>query len=178
MANPIRYFPCPACNQPLAMKSSRMITSSVREQYSQCDNPHCGGGFVMRTEIVNQLNPTGDMFAGKTDHIPNFSDENKKALDIALSFVATRWQNRNSTESLFVECVDYLKDILQISNERAVLVVRLAFADQERIGYEQWSVDTEHYSSAVIVNEGMTTQHVVSVKDLAEFIQQQKQQLL
>lgn len=170
MSNPIRYFPCPACGSALSMNSSRMITSTVREQYAHCDNKHCGGGFVIRSEIVNQLSPPSDLFLPKTQNLPKFSDTRKIARDLVIEFLGRRWQSNKSETQQHIECRAYLQEHLQISNDQADLMIALAFADYNSGGLESWGVDTTTDRTAVVINEGMSKQHVLSLRELVELI--------
>ncbi len=181
MANPIRYFPCPACGSALSMNSSRMITATVREQYAQCANKHCGAGFLIRSEIASQLSPPADLFAPKTNTLPAFSDTDKIAFDLAIEFLGRSWQSQKSKDERHIECRNYLQEHLKISNERADLFISLAFADWDSAGLERWGVDRTINTNrtAVVVNEGMSKQHVVSLRELTELIQaKQKHTLL
>lgn len=172
MANPIRYYPCPACGSALSMNSSRMITGTMREQYAQCDNAQCGGGFVIRSEIVTQLSPTSDLFAAKVQNLPKFDDLNKIAWDLAIEFLGRQWQSNLTTDERMIECRKYLQENLQITNDRADLIVRLALADWDAAGLELWGVDTTSTKdrTAVVVYEGMTQKHVLSLRELVELI--------
>lgn len=172
MSNPIRYFPCPACGSALSMNSSRMMTTTVREQYAHCDNKHCGGGFVIRSEIVNQLSPPSDLFLPKTQNLPKFSDTHKIAWDLAIEFLGRQWQSNKPEKQRHIDCRAYLQENLQISNDRADLIVKLALADWEAAGLETWGVDTAATTdrTAVVINEGMSKQHVLSLRELVELI--------
>ncbi len=178
MANPIRYFPCPACGSALSMNSSRMITATVREQYAQCANEHCGAGFLIRSEVANQLSPPADLFAKKTSTVPTFADTDKQALDLAIEFLGRSWKSQKSTNDRHIECRNYLQEHLPISTDRADLFVSLALADWDSVGLERWGIDEMIKSgrTAVVVNEDMTKQHVISLRELTELIQEKQKQ--
>lgn len=175
MTNAIRYFPCPACGSALSMNSSRMITGTIREQYAHCDNKHCGGGFVIRSEIVTQLSPTADLFAAKVQNIPKFDDLNKIARDLAIEFLGRGWQSNLTADERIIECRKYLQENLQITNDRADLIVRLALADRDAAGLETWGIDTGNIGnhSAIVVTEGLKN-HVIGLRELTELIQSKK----
>ncbi len=172
MSNSIRYFPCPACGSALSMNNSRMIVSTIREQYAQCTNEHCGGGFVIRAEVVNQLSPPSDLFKPKTQNIPFFTDTQKRAFDLAIEYLGRQWQSQKNRTQRIIACREYLQENLQISNERADVIVRLALADWDAAGLERWGVDKDSSinKTAIVVNEGMTKQHVISLRELVDFI--------
>ncbi len=176
--NAIKYFPCPACGSPLSMTSSRMITSTMREQYARCNNEHCGGGFTISSSVTAQLSPPSDLFADKVSPIPLMDDVKKKSLEMAIEFLGRQYQSQLSDDDKIAKCRDYLLDNLQISTDRATVVARVALADWHCAGFEKYSIDKEQTKSAVIINEGMTTQHVISLPELVKIIADKRQQQL
>jgi len=51
-------LPCPHCEAASEIRTSRMITSTMRESMYACTNLECGHTFVATLEIVRTLSPS------------------------------------------------------------------------------------------------------------------------
>lgn len=51
-------FACPHCRAQAEVRSSRMLTLTMRESMYACTNAECGHTFVAMTEIVRTLSPS------------------------------------------------------------------------------------------------------------------------
>ncbi len=180
MAKPIRHYPCPACGSPLNMDSSRMITALSRQQYAKCSNAMCGGAFLIRSEIISQTSPTGDLFAQKTKLIPQLGDDkNNLAMDLAIEFLGRKWKSQLTDDEKIIECREYLQDNLQISINTADVIIRRALAVWNAAGYEKWGIDTDSpLRTSIVLNEGIKNQHIISLDELVRLVQARENQKL
>ena len=56
-ANLVR-MKCPHCEQPAVTRTSKTLTSLLREIYYQCTNMFCGASFMANLEIVRAIIPS------------------------------------------------------------------------------------------------------------------------
>ena len=49
---------CPHCGSPTRSRSTRLVTSTLREIYLQCTNLHCGASFGAQFAITHQIAPS------------------------------------------------------------------------------------------------------------------------
>ncbi len=171
MANPIRYFPCPACGSALRMNSSRMVSNNLREQYAMCDNAHCGAGFIIRSEIVNVTSPTSDLFADNIKDIRPLENSDKQGLELAIEFLSRQWQNPNSQQ---LDCVNWLKKHLSISHETATVLTQIAAAELQDDNRLSIVKDASIGTNSVVVNDDKGKAHVITVQDLQTVIAQKQ----
>ncbi len=173
MANPIRYFPCPACGSPLRMNGSRMVSDSLREQYAKCDNAYCGAGFIIRSEIVFVTSPTSDLFVDNIKDIRPFEDSEKQGLELAIEFLSRQWQNPNTQQ---IDCVEWLKKHLTISHETATTLTQIAVAELQD-SFLSIEKDASIGTNSIVIKDDNGKAHVITLQDLQAVIAQ-KQTLL
>ena len=170
MCKYLRYFPCPACGAPLSIRASHQTHSALREQNSNCTNPHCGASYVLRTEVAKQLSPPSALFANKAKSIPICEDFGDQLYDIAREYVARPWQGILSRDDKINACREYLQGIVEIDNHRAELLAAHVIAERESADVAtNWSLALDESTSAcVILNHG-AQQYAISLKELAGF---------
>lgn len=52
-------FACPHCKGPTSIKTSRLVSATLREVNYQCRDVECSYSFVVQAEAVRSLSPSG-----------------------------------------------------------------------------------------------------------------------
>ena len=167
----LKHFPCPACGAPLRIRGKNHAHGLLRDQYGSCSNLHCGASYVLRTEVAKQLSPPSPLFANKAKAIPVCEDFDEQLADIAREYVSRPWQGILSRDDKTNACREYLQGIVEIDDRRAELLAAHALAEQESAGVVVWSLALDDATSYCIVLNNGDQQYVVSLRELAEFVE-------